>query len=534
MTDRPDFERSLETRLRAHADRASRPFDAVALTAAAVGGRRRSGVAWWRRATDTRGSTLRLGFVALLLATAATAGAILVGAALHGPAPIPDPLVVVPPPTSSPTATPTPPPVAVIEPSPDVTPVPTPMPVLPVQPGPALTAAGVGVGPCVSMVRLLERWGMTDTGDPLVPSPAPTHDDGYIVMVAQEGSLKVFDGSTGAPADPITDADGAIPGIAGYEGLPIAQGGEFVPTRDGRTIAVEEGDLGSAGCGDPFIRIAGEGILRPFPVRAYQTVSDLAWAPDGSALYAILRPTIDVAGQPLVLRPEDVEGFPGTVLRWDATTRAVTDLGTPCPTCRLNDLTVSPDGARVVVNTADAGAAVREPDGSWRTIGEVPKIIGWTPGGLMVVDGYDHIDTVDLDGKVVTTSGRICCHGNGYGGLLSPDGTLVVGSTLSSDFRARDIVIVDVRDGSQRMVAKMPSKDPNFPCPCQPETATKVPRGDIVAWAPDGRSLLLIDQGRDPSAATMWSLPLDTLVASKPIDVPWNQPPMVAWLPKLP
>jgi len=93
---------------------------------------------------------------------------------------------------------------------------------------------------------------------------------------------------------------------------------------------------------------------------------------------------------------------------------------------------------------------------------------------------------------------------------------------------------VDVRDGSQRIVAKMPSLDPNFKCPCQRGTATKVPRGDIVGWAPDGRSLLLLDQATDSSVATMWSLSLDTLVASELIEVPWNQPPIVTWLPKLP
>ena len=97
-------------------------------------------------------------------------------------------------------------------------------------------------------------------------------------------------------------------------------------------------------------------------------------------------------------------------------------------------------------------------------------------------------------------------------------------------------MLVDLRDGTQRTIAKMPNPNgASMPCPCTPAVAPEVPLGAIVAWAPDGRSLLMLAQGQEgPTAARMWSLSLDTLVASEPIEVPWNQPPMVAWLSALP
>jgi len=46
-------------------------------------------------------------------------------------------------------------------------------------------------------------------------------------------------------------------------------------------------------------------------------------------------------------------------------------------------------------------------------------------GGELRNEGDDGTNRT-LDGAVATTSGRICCHGNGYGGVLSPDGRTVV------------------------------------------------------------------------------------------------------------
>jgi hypothetical protein len=221
-------------------------------------------------------------------------------------------------------------------------------------------------------------------------------------------------------------------------------------------------------------------------------------------------------------------GDPGRVLRWDAGDRSVTDLGSPCSACRLGNLAISPDGSRVVVHRELGDVfrlAVREPDGSWREAGSIErdfgsilKIIGWTPDGHIVVDNHEHIDTYDLDGRQITTSGRICCHGNGYGGVLSPDGTLVVGSTLARDFNARDVLIVDVRDGSQRVIAKTPA-------------------GQVYAWSPDGRSVLLgtLDPTASKNTVGLRVLSLETPEGpSLDAEVPDEGELSIVWLPALP
>jgi hypothetical protein len=479
-------------------------------------------------------SSPRLALVGLVALLALAAGTIVVGSALRGPAPLPippAPAMVV-----DPTSRPTP---VLADTNP--TPAPTATPPVLSFPDPSLTAVGVGVGPCAAMVQLLDGWAIYEPDPPVDLGLPPGGDDGYILMTDPSGSVAVLDGTSGAPRQPTRDGDGRIEAVAGYEGIPVARDGRIVPAPNGMAIAVEEGDLGVAGCGDPLVRFVHGGMLHPFTSRAFQAVTDLAWAHDGSALYGILRPTIDAAGKPLVTAPEDVEGFPGTVLRWDVTSRAVTDLGTPCPTCRLSDLAVAPDG-RLLVRTADQKSWVRQLDGRWTdlsfdpTAGYVPRIIGWTPDGLAVVDGYDHIDTMDLNGRVVTTSGWICCHGNGYGGVLSPDGTHVVGSTLSNDFRSRDIVLIDVRDGTQQTIAQMPNPNgQGLKGTTSPRALPTVPKGSIVDWAPDGKSLLFLDQGPDgPTPTKLWALSLDTLTTSEPISVPRSYESFAVWLPRLP
>ncbi len=94
MTDPFDFERLLAARLTAHATRASRPFDASAIAAAAAGSRRSAVRPWHAR--DERMSPVRVALALVLLAVALTAGTILVGAALRGPTPLPDRPAVVP------------------------------------------------------------------------------------------------------------------------------------------------------------------------------------------------------------------------------------------------------------------------------------------------------------------------------------------------------------------------------------------------------------------------------------------------------
>ena len=98
MTDPFDFEPRLEARLIAHAARASRPFDAAAIAAAATGIARPAVVRPWTHlwpGSDGRVSPVRAAVVLLLLAIVLSAGTVLVGAVLRGQPPLPDRLVVV-------------------------------------------------------------------------------------------------------------------------------------------------------------------------------------------------------------------------------------------------------------------------------------------------------------------------------------------------------------------------------------------------------------------------------------------------------
>jgi hypothetical protein len=101
MTDSFDYESRFEARLVAHAARASRPFDAAAIAAAAASASTREVVVrpWIRPLTGNSGrvSTLRVAFALALLALAVTAGAILVGSTLRDRTPQPDHLGIVPP-----------------------------------------------------------------------------------------------------------------------------------------------------------------------------------------------------------------------------------------------------------------------------------------------------------------------------------------------------------------------------------------------------------------------------------------------------
>ena len=111
MTDPFDFEPRLEARLTAHASRATRPFDAAAIAAAAATAPMRGVIvrAWVRPLTgrDGRVSTLRVAFALALLAITVTAGTILVGEALRYRTPVPDHLAVAPPSSSADPTAPT-------------------------------------------------------------------------------------------------------------------------------------------------------------------------------------------------------------------------------------------------------------------------------------------------------------------------------------------------------------------------------------------------------------------------------------------
>jgi hypothetical protein len=538
MTERSTFESRLQAALAAYAQDAPIAVEPAAMTRAAAMGAASGDV---RVRPMVRSGTTRwllvavVGLLALALAAALVAGS---------RPPVPNLLVqVAPSPSAGATATSataqteTPPPVAAV-----VEPTSAPLP------GDA--SVGVGVGPCAPMVQFLSVYMQWEQDPPVVPGPVGGRANGQIVISDTKGATIALEAADDGTLTRVEPADVPPPGgPAYYTGFPMARGGRIVPSPDGRAIAVDQGDLGVAGCSEPVVKFAHGGMVQAFGARAFQAVRDVIWAPDGAALYGIRRPTIGANGEPLVTDIGVVPADPGTVVRWDAADRSVRDLGSPCGTCGLRQLAVSPDGRDLVIWTSQ-GTFVGGLDGAWRAIGDVPSGIGWTPDGLLVVDGYDHIDTVSLEGDVIITSGRICCHGNGYGGVLSSDGRTVVGSTLRADFVGRDIVTVDTATGEQRTIAVM--HDPRG-CAVMPVGSTRradcearggpsflplrtIPEGRILTWSPDGRWLLIWSQEQDSTSAEVRVWSVDGSVIGPPLTLQVDPEPNLApegvWLPR--
>ena len=531
MTERPTFESRLQAALAAYVEDAPIAVEPAAMTRAAAMGAASGDIRV--RPTVRSGMTRWLLVAVVGLLALALAAALVVGSRL----PVPNLLAeVAPSPTATATATSiapaeTPPPVAAV-----VEPTSAPLP------GDA--SVGVGVGPCAPMVQFLSVYMQWEQDPPVVPGPVGGRANGQIVISDTRGAIVALEADDDGTLRRVEPSDVPPPdGPAYYTGFPMARGGRIVPSPDGRAIAVDQGDLGVAGCSEPVVKFAHGGMVQAFRARAFQAVRDVVWAPDGAALYGIRRPTIGANGEPLVTDIGVVPADPGTVVRWDAADRTVRDLGSPCGTCGLRQLAVSPDGRDLVIWTSQ-GTFVGGLDGAWRAIGDVPSGIGWTPDGLLVVDGYDHIDTVSLDGDVITTSGRICCHGNGYGGVLSSDGRMVVGSTLRSDFAGRDIVTVDTATGEQRTIAVM--RDP-VGCAVMPVGVTprahcearggqsSIPEGRILAWSPDGRWLLIWSQEQDSTTAEVRAWAVDGSVIGAPLTLQVDPDPNLApegvWLP---
>jgi len=333
-----------------------------------------------------------------------------------------------------------------VTPPPSGAPAPSPTPGAPSQ----STVQLGGQEPCPAMFQLLSTWVLDDPSAP-IPAGSPQRTLGNDDIVYMSGSQRpgvpgfyslgrVSTGVGGPtlrahaddqvfPSDPVSDARARI-----------------VPSPDGRAMAVEEGDLGAAGCGDPLVLLADGGARRPFPSGAFQFVSDLAWAPDGSALYGVRRPTIAPTGQPYFNRETgEVMRGPGTVLRWDVATGKVTELGGSCGPC--GPLFVSPDGTRLASSATATGTGtiyVHE-EGTWRALTTGRGLVGWSDASsIVLLDGR----RVGLDGSTLTEWNEPCCHGTGFGGPLSADGTMVAGMTLDKDFIHHSLTILDVRDGT--------------------------------------------------------------------------------------
>jgi hypothetical protein len=421
----------------------------------------------------------------------------------------------------------------------------------------------IGNGPCAAMVQLIGTYIVDDATSPLPPGPPERTlgtDDILFSALGQDGQPAVgrmaVTGGTLKLVTPGEGPDRVFPSL-----IPMDPRARLSISADGRALAIEAGDLGQAGCGDPIVVLADGGRRRPFPSGASRLVGDLAWAPDGSALYAIRRPTLDARGLPYYDADLGrVLKGPGTVLRWDTATGQVTELPPGCGAC--GRIFVSPDGARLAAESAGV-IKVYDAIGGWRDLTTDDGLIGWASDASVVLNGSGQAGpelnrgrTVGLDGTAQTQWDGPCCHDPGDHGLLSPDGTTIASIARDSNWIHPRVTLLDVRDGSTRSIWNSwdvigcngwPEGSPGLagcltaprPTPGSPDAMSASAR--IVAWAPDGSAVLLLDQRSESTAATLQVVPVDAsgARAALPISVPDlsgtlgfpNIGPSVVWLP---
>jgi hypothetical protein len=363
---------------------------------------------------------------------------------------------------------------------------------------------------CAAMDRLLQAR-PTIHPQGTIPAGAPVRTVGatdILVTTSRAdgsvGSMRLD--STGVPLAPDAVADRRFPSTPDFPHDPRSR---FLASPDGAAIAVEEGDLGPGGCGDPLVLLADGGALRPFPSSATDLVTDLAWAPDGSALYGVRRRTVGDDGRPF---PDDGTGAvpdgPGVVLRWDARTGWVDTLEGSCGVC--GPLFVAPDGRHLA--TVDPEGRVHVHDGAgWRSIAEESGgLVGWADAGsLVLLDGR----RMDPDGRTIVDWDAPCCHGTGFDGPLSPDGRLMAGMTLSEDLASWRVTLLDTSDGSTREIWSWRSPRAGDRPPPGGGTGSTGPRPSgyarVMAWAPDGSAVVVVEPRPDSTDATLWIVPID-------------------------
>jgi len=533
MNDQPTaidpraFEARLTTAFAAYADRAPVEVDAVTLTALVARGgmgRRRSRFAGGRRYLVP----VLLG----LLLVALAAGVVIVGSGLLDRRPESDtpqqPAVVAP----------------SADPSADVTPAPVSEPYVEPTRQPDPSERPSADQPCPAMIQLLQIYGGTveHVSDP-VPSVGPVTGNGDILVrtipeAVGGWGIGRFDPSQSPPA-PVEIVDGVeLPFQSAGVSSSIGPAGRLVASPDGRAVAFEAGDLGQAGCGDPIVVPAGNGLRRPFPGRAFETISDLAWAPDGSALYGIRRPTLDALGQPYTANAAQ-----GTVVRWDATTAEATELPPGCEACSW--LFVSPDGSRIAAE-GNGVIKIYDAEGGWRDLTSGDRMLGWIDDRTIVT----RLGRVDLDGGSLAWPDATRDALDAGEPLLSPDGTTIAVMAGSHDLKHRDVIFIDVRDGSSRVAwsallgidcdaAALSTRQrclEGFFAKPGPDTVTDHAR--IAAWAPDGSAVLVLDVEPYSTEAALRVLPVDGSGARPKVTVrgpalspTLNWSPSVAWLP---
>lgn len=223
------------------------------------------------------------------------------------------------------------------------------------------------------------------------------------------------------------------PGVSLDDWLRLSPDGALV------AFSVRGADIGSW-CGEPVLlaSLADGVVARPFEVAAREAVSLPTWSPDGSTLYSV-HETIDLSD------PVDEPQDPGTVLAWDRRTGTVTNLGSPCPDCRVVALFPSREAGRLVADVCDTGCSSNHSirtrkiavldGGRWHVVVDdlagafgyeygVPETLGLTNGFRLVIGLDNVVGTLSLGKSAAAahypaTSCRIARS------ALSPDGSTV-------------------------------------------------------------------------------------------------------------
>jgi WD40 repeat protein len=425
----------------------------------------------WRR---DNGRTLRLLAVAAVLATAA-GGALVVGAGRT-------------------TQDSRPAPTSAVAPS----------------PAPSAPAVVAGLNECFMMTNLATELGIEPGPGPVVGAPASS--------VPVNGDL--FAGITADPGYALVRID---PSLAST--TPVATGlsdplGRIASSPDGRTLAVEVSSHYFEQCQAPLLMSLPDGpFWQPFLVGRNETVTEAAWAHDGSRLFAIH------AGY-----TNATDGDMGSIVAWDAMTGAIAKLGSPCDGCRLGSLLPSPDGTRLAVvyvgltcalsqDTSvdpdawqsacpDSGVAVLDATGAWESfpaetlrasidgVAWLDGLIGWADGRTLVFGAMGSspgIATYPIDGAAKGTffPGPPASWSDLLG--LSPDGSAVAVTAGVIGEKSPVIALIDVRDGSIQVVGPIPEQ-----------------AAYAVTWAPDGRSIAVLSYSSKQADITqLVVLPLD-------------------------
>lgn len=253
-------------------------------------------------------------------------------------------------------------------------------------------------------------------------------------------------------------------------------GGSGDPVLDGAWIAM--GDNGSSG--QLQIWVDSGGSPSQLTATASHDVSCVAWAPDGSRVYA----STAASGSPgLVV--VDVDG--DTVESgWD----------TPSSEW-CEQVAVSPDGSKLALGMSTSppyyhvyDTATKAHETGWPSAGFRIFAVAWSPDGtqLALVERTDKVIVIDVAAK--TSSSWATTAGNVHAVAWSPDGTrLAVGHT-GGNF----LSVYDASDGTI-------------------ESGWPQPPGDVygVAWSPDGTRLAVANyRGGSPQNDAFKVIDVDT------------------------